>query len=98
MKKPDFGGGLALIWKEEFRLEVINYTDNHVLAKVVEDNGFQWFFYWFLWLAGNESKTKSWALLRHLSSLVNVLWCCVGDFNAFLHFSKKLSIHPPSVK
>ena len=58
MKKPDFGGGLALIWKEEFRLEVINYTDNHVLAKVVEDNGFQWFFYWFLWLAENESKTQ----------------------------------------
>ena len=98
MKKPDFGGGLALIWKEEFRLEVINYTNNHVLAKVVEDNGFQWFFIGFYGWPKMNQKHKSWALLRHLSSLVNVLWCCVGDFNAFLHFSEKLSIHPPSVK
>ena len=43
VKKPDSGGGLALIWKEDVRLEVINYMKNHVLAKVVEDNGFQWF-------------------------------------------------------
>ena len=26
VKKPDFGGGLALIWKAEVQLEVINYT------------------------------------------------------------------------
>ena len=43
VKKPDSGGGLALIWKEEVQLEVINYTNNHVLAKVIEDDGFQWF-------------------------------------------------------
>mgnify|MGYP003749638999 FL=1 len=43
VKKPNSGGGLALVWKEETRLEVINYIDNHILAKVVEDNGFQWF-------------------------------------------------------
>ena len=58
-------------------------------------NGF--FIGFYGWPEMNQ-KHKSWALLRHLSSLVNVLWCCVGDFNAFLHFSKKLSIHPPSVK
>ena len=43
IKKPNSGGRLALIWKEEIQLEVINYTNNHVLAKVVEDDGFQWF-------------------------------------------------------
>ena len=49
------------------------------------------------WLEANQ-KHKSWALLRHLSSLVNGPWCCVGDFNAFLHCSEKLSSHPPAVK
>ena len=48
VKKPNSGGGLALVWKEEVRLEVINHTDNHVLAKVVENNGFQWFFLIFM--------------------------------------------------
>ena len=36
IKKPDSGGGLALIWKPKVNLDVINFTDNHVLAKVVE--------------------------------------------------------------
>ncbi|XP_075658946.1 uncharacterized protein LOC142628792 [Castanea sativa] len=98
IKKPDSGGGLALIWKEEVRLEVINYTDNHVLAKVVEDDGFQWFLTGFYGWPETTQKHKSWALLRHISSLVNGPWCCVGDFNAFLHSSEKLSIHPPPVK
>ena len=98
VKKPDSGGRLALVWKEEVRLEVINYTKNHVLAKVVEDNGFQWFLTGFYgWPEANQ-KRMSWALLRHISSFVDGLWCCVGDFNAFLHASKKLSSHPPPVK
>ena len=57
VKKLDSDGRLALVWKEEVRLEVINYTDNHVLAKVVEENGFQWFDR-VLWLTGSKSKTQ----------------------------------------
>ena len=34
VKKPDSGGGLALIWKNEVKLELINYTANHILVKV----------------------------------------------------------------
>ena len=43
MKKPNSGGGLALLWKEEMILDVINFTDNHILVKVVEDDGFVWY-------------------------------------------------------
>ena len=79
-------------------MEVINYTENHVLAKVVEDNGFQWFLIGFYgWPEANQ-KWLSWALLRHISSFVNGPWCYVGDFNAFLHASEKLSSHPPLYK
>ena len=82
LKKPDLGGGLALIWKEDVKFEVINYTKNHVLAKVVEDNGFQWFLIGFYGWPKSCQKHKSWALLKHLSSLVTCPWCCIGDFNA----------------
>ena len=30
VKKPNSGGGLALLWREEMTLDVINYTDNHI--------------------------------------------------------------------
>ena len=36
VKKPDLGGGLALIWKNEVKPELINYTANHILVKVRE--------------------------------------------------------------
>ena len=98
VKKPDSGGGLALIWKEDVRLEVINYTKNHVLAKVVEDNGFQWFLTGFYGWPESCQKHKSWALLKHLSLLVTSPWCCIGDFNAYLYSSKKLSNHLPQAK
>ena len=42
VKKPNSGGGLALLGKEEVTLDVINFTDNHILAKVVENDGFVW--------------------------------------------------------
>jgi len=95
VKKPNFGGGLALIWKAEVQLEVINYTENHILAKVVEDDGFEWFLMGFYGWPEACQKHKSWALLKHLSSFVDGPWCYIRDFNVFLHSLEKLSKHPP---
>ena len=36
VKDPDYGGGLAFLWKNDVSLEVINFTANHVLAKVTK--------------------------------------------------------------
>ena len=42
VKKPDSGGGLALIWKNGVKLELINYTVNHILVKVREEDDYEW--------------------------------------------------------
>lgn len=61
---------LAFLWKPKVQLDVINYTDNHILAKVVGDDGFEWFLTSFYgWLETNQ-KTKSWALLSHIATFV----------------------------
>ena len=36
-------GGLSLVWKPEVHLKVINYIENHILTKVVEEDGMEWF-------------------------------------------------------
>lgn len=77
------------------QLEVINYTENHILEKVIEDDSFEWFLTGFYGWTEACQKQKSWALLRHLSSFVDGPWCCIRDFNAFLHSSEKMSKHPP---
>ena len=70
IKKPDIEGGLALIWKSDVVLDVINYTENHVLAKLVEEDGFEWFLTCFYGWPEASKKHQSWALLQHLSSFV----------------------------
>ena len=40
MKYPNAGGDLALLWKGDVQLDVVNYMANHILAKVVEGDGF----------------------------------------------------------
>ena len=96
VKKPNSGGGLALLWKEEMILDVINFTDNQIFAKVVKDDGFVWYLTGFYgWQEANK-KPKSWALLPHSRSFIEGPWCCIGDFNAILHASEKQSIHAPN--
>ncbi|XP_075650059.1 uncharacterized protein LOC142620589 [Castanea sativa] len=98
VKKPNSGGGLALLWKPEVQLDVINYTDNHTLAKVVEDDGFEWFLTGFYGWPEIDQKTKSWALLSHLATFVDGPWCCIGDFNAILYVTEKQSAYSLSFK
>ena len=43
VKYPNSGGGIALLWKECVKLDVINYTANHILAKVVDKDGSWWY-------------------------------------------------------
>lgn len=98
VKKPFGGGGLALIWKEEVKLDVINFTDHHILARVVEEDGFAWLLTCFYGWPEASQKHKSWALLNHLRSFIDGPWCCIEDFNAILHSSEKQSRFPPHFK
>ena len=91
-------GGLSLVWKPEVHLKVINYIENHILTKVVEEDGMEWFLACFYGWPGANQKTKSWALLSHFSTLVNGPWCSIGDFNAILYATEKKSSYPPQYK
>ena len=77
---------------------MINYTDNHILAKVVKDDEFEWYLTCFYGWPEASQKTKSWAFLSHISTLVNGPWCYIGDFNAILYVVEKQSAFPPPSK
>ncbi|KAL0010846.1 hypothetical protein SO802_005954 [Lithocarpus litseifolius] len=77
-------------------MELINYSPNHILMKVIEEDGFVWFFIGFYGWPEAQNKEKSWQLLKHLRSFVNGAWLCAGDFNAILHSTEKLSVRPPN--
>ena len=95
VKHPNVGGGLAFLWKNTINLEIINYTANHVLALVMEDDGFKWYLTDFYGWPEAQQKEKSWQLLEYLKTFVDGPWVVIGDFNAFLHASEKKSTRPP---
>lgn len=66
--------------------------DNHILAKIVEDDGSTQFLTGFYGWPKVSQKTKSWALLNHIKSFVDGPWVCIGDFNAILCSIEKLSL------
>lgn len=94
VKHPDSEGGLAFIWKNGVLMEVINFIANHVLAKVIEDDGFTWFLTCFYGWSVVQEREKLWKLLAHLRTFVDGPWLYIIDFNAFLHASEKLRKQP----
>ena len=84
IKKPDLGEGLALIWKKEVLIDLLNFIANHILVRVKEEDGFErWLTCFYRWLEVNQ-RHKSWELLEHLKSFMEGLWMCIGDFNAII--------------
>nr|XP_023923653.1 uncharacterized protein LOC112035046 [Quercus suber] len=98
VKQPNTGGGLALLWKEDVQLDLINYTMHHVMVKVREADGFARYLTCFYGWPEADQRFKSWILLNHLRSFVHGPWMCIGDFNAILSSSEKLSKRPPQAR
>ena len=42
IKKLGLDGGLALLWKEDIRLDVFKFSDNQISLMMTENDGFQW--------------------------------------------------------
>ena len=81
--------------EEYYNLEIINYTTNHVLTVVTEEDGFRWFLTGFYGWPEAQQKERSWRLLEHLKTFMEGPWMIIGDFNAFFHALEKKSRRPP---
>ena len=61
---------MALIEKNEVKLQLVNYKANHILVKVGEDDGFEWWLTGFYGWPEACHRHKSWELLAHLRTFV----------------------------
>jgi hypothetical protein len=83
-------GGLALLWKDEMGIEIINYSRRHIHAKVNQANLVPWFFTGFYGHPEAQKRCEAWDLLRFLKTKVDGPWLCAGDFNEILVASEKV--------
>jgi hypothetical protein len=83
-------GGLALFWRHNRDLEIFNYSKSHIHAVVKDAEGLPfWQFTGFYGNPDSARRGESWALLRHLKTLLPLPWCCAGDFNEIVEQSEK---------
>lgn len=83
-------GGLALLWKEELKVDVQSYLDSHIDAII--DNGEigqQWRLTGFYGNSETSKREDSWLLLKRLSTLNSLSWVCLGDFNELMNGGEK---------
>lgn len=90
MSSKGKSGGLALLLKEGFKVEVQTFSQSHVDAIV--DSGGDVGCWHLTGFYGNPDTTKrheSWAKLKHLKGTSALPWLANGDFNEITGLSKK---------
>ncbi|CAM8976493.1 unnamed protein product [Rhodiola kirilowii] len=78
-------GGLALLWKAELEVTVLNFSFHHIDFIVHSTAPFRATLFYGAPKA--TDRTRGWALIRKLKSLSDLPWCLLGDFNEILRYS-----------
>lgn len=74
--------GLALLWRQDDVLKIMNFCKHHVHAKISYDLNHQpWFLTGFYSNQETNKRHESWKLLAKIGEDTGKLWCIVGDFN-----------------
>ena len=84
------GGGLAIFWKQDFDLQVVNSSPNFIDTIINCDKDDVWWFISFYGAPGTSRHPESWNLLRGLNTLTFIPWLCAGDFNEITKIDEKL--------
>lgn len=83
-------GGLALLWKDDLKVEIINYSQWHISACVeLEGLPFKWIFMGFYREPKTSKRFLSWNLLKELKPPNNTPWVVIRDFNEILFHHEK---------
>jgi len=68
---------------------VVNYSLNHIDVEVDDPRHGKWRMTGFYGFPEGSSRKDSWNLIRQLSTLSNLPWCIIRDFNDILVASEK---------
>ena len=88
---PSIGnsGGLILLWKEDFRVDVKTFSQNHIDAWADGREIGWWHFTGFYGHPDTAKRLESWAKLKQLKCTSSLPWLVIGDFNEIIGLSKK---------
>ncbi|XP_075650022.1 uncharacterized protein LOC142620549 [Castanea sativa] len=92
------GGGLALIWKEGVVIDLINFTAHHILVKVKEEDGFEWWLACFYgWPEANMRSGDANTKLKLDRAVATKDWCDKFQLSSVTHLPPHEFYHLPIV-
>jgi hypothetical protein len=83
------GRGFALFWRNTVNCSIVNYSANHISAKIEEVSRRAWIFTGFYGYPETARRRDSWNFIRGLARQISLPWCLMGDFNDILHADEK---------
>ena len=82
-------GGLAILWKEGFPLEVEKCSKNYIDTIINKGKENAWRFTGFYEEPDTTKRHEVWFKLRALKNHGSLPWLCAGDFNEIVQQSEK---------
>ena len=88
---PSIGnsGGLILLWKDDLRVDVQTFSQNHIDAWVDGGELGWWHFTGFYGHPVTPRRHESWAKLKQLKGTSSLPWLVIGDFNEIVGLLEK---------
>lgn len=76
------GGGLALFWKMELKVELMNYSRSHINVGITDEEiKGKWLLTCFYGQPNANKRKEVWDMLLSFKTENAVGWCVLGDFN-----------------
>ena len=92
VSKQNTRGGLALFWKFEINLHIIDTSPSHIDVVINPGVDDTWQFIGFYENPMTANREHSWEMLKHLNLKLELPWLCVGDFNEIVRNKEKMGV------
>lgn len=74
----------VLFWNNSIKVDILGYSDYHLDASIEEQNLEKWRMTCVYGETHTHLRHKTWSTLKNCSTLSDLPWLCIGEFNEVL--------------
>ncbi|WOG99649.1 hypothetical protein DCAR_0519003 [Daucus carota subsp. sativus] len=83
------GGGVALLWKNEGGITIVNSCSNFIDFEVTHEQIGRWRYTGYYRIPDRSKRREAWSMIKNLAADSMLPWCIIGDFNDLMTEDEK---------